>query len=159
MVISNLIGRLKAAGATFKVVDGEYKVVLGKPISAELKAQLIEHKTELKDYLSGILRQGGQDVLLAASDDYARLFPLSFAQQRLWFIDHFQQGSQEYNIPAAFELTGDFDVSVAAQVLNTIVRRHAILRTVYQMVEGEVWQRILPEMTVPLETTDRKSVV
>nr|KJZ11177.1 hypothetical protein TW77_06320 [Pseudoalteromonas rubra] len=62
--------------------------------------------------------------------------PLSFAQQRLWFIDQLQGSSAEYNIPLAFEVTGAFDTRIAERVLRTLIERHEILRTVYSN-EGE----------------------
>ncbi|MCF2907156.1 amino acid adenylation domain-containing protein [Pseudoalteromonas sp. DL2-H2.2] len=59
-------------------------------------------------------------------------FELSYAQQRLWFIDQFQGSSAQYNMPLAFEVDGPFDLSVAQQALSAIVARHEVLRTVYQ---------------------------
>ena len=55
--------------------------------------------------------------------------PLSFAQQRLWFINALQGESVEYNMPAAFDVTGDFDVDAAEYAFKTIIERHEVLRT------------------------------
>src|SRR5687767_13090245 len=55
--------------------------------------------------------------------------PLSFAQERLWFLDQLQPGSPAYNIPAAFRLCGPLHAGLLAQALTEIVRRHEILRT------------------------------
>ncbi|MCO7187381.1 MULTISPECIES: non-ribosomal peptide synthetase [unclassified Pseudoalteromonas] len=62
-------------------------------------------------------------------------FALSYAQQRLWFIDQFQGSSAQYNMPMAFEIEGPFDLALAQQALTAIVARHEVLRTVYQ--EGQ----------------------
>ena len=56
--------------------------------------------------------------------------PLSFAQQRLWFIDQLQGGSAEYNMPMALRTEGDFDVSAAEQAIRNIIQRHEPLRTI-----------------------------
>ena len=58
---------------------------------------------------------------------------LSYAQQRLWFIDQLQGGSAEYNIPLAFEITGPLDLAVTRIAFTQIVRRHQVLHTVYRL--------------------------
>ncbi|HEX2094370.1 MAG TPA: amino acid adenylation domain-containing protein, partial [Longimicrobiaceae bacterium] len=65
-----------------------------------------------------------------------RPLPLSFAQQRLWFIDRLQPGSAAYNIPAALRLTGWLDVAALERSLTEVVRRHEALRTVFA-ADGE----------------------
>ncbi|MDK1314399.1 non-ribosomal peptide synthetase, partial [Pseudoalteromonas ardens] len=61
--------------------------------------------------------------------------PLSFAQQRLWFIDQLHKGSAQYNMPAAFDVSGTLDLTVVEAVLQTIIDRHEVLKTVYR--DGE----------------------
>ncbi len=60
----------------------------------------------------------------------------SFAQQRLWFIDQLQGGSVEYNMPAALNIDGDFDVDAAEQAITRIIQRHESLRTIFKS-QGE----------------------
>src|SRR5262249_47365835 len=62
--------------------------------------------------------------------------PLSFAQQRLWFIDQLEPGSATYNIPGALRFTGALDVGALAQSLAEIVRRHETLRTTFLVEDG-----------------------
>jgi non-ribosomal peptide synthetase component F len=65
--------------------------------------------------------------------------PLSYAQQRLWFIDQLNQGSPEYNIPFALSVAGCFDIELARQAISRIVARHESLRTVFvNLPEGPV---------------------
>ncbi|ALU44442.1 non-ribosomal peptide synthetase [Pseudoalteromonas rubra] len=61
-----------------------------------------------------------------------RVAPLSYAQQRLWFIDQLEQGTPQYNMPAAFAVDGELDLTVVEAVLQTIIARHEVLRTVYR---------------------------
>ncbi|HEU4556496.1 MAG TPA: amino acid adenylation domain-containing protein, partial [Longimicrobium sp.] len=62
--------------------------------------------------------------------------PLSFAQERLWFIDRLEPGSATYNLPAAVRLTGALDEAALERALGEIVRRHEALRTVFAEVDG-----------------------
>ncbi|MBV9927462.1 MAG: amino acid adenylation domain-containing protein [Acidobacteria bacterium] len=80
--------------------------------------------------------------------------PLSFAQQRLWFLDQLEPNSSFYNIPAAVRLTGQLDVPVLERTFTEIVRRHEVLRTTFALVEGQPVQVIKPELSVPLWVVD-----
>ena len=68
--------------------------------------------------------------------------PVSFSQQRLWFIDQLQGGSSEYNMPVAFNVRGDFDLAIANKVMQRIIARHEVLRTVLKNTATETVQVI-----------------
>ena len=70
------------------------------------------------------------------------VLPLSFAQQRLWFLDQLEPGSSAYNIPAAVRLKGSLDVKALERSLKEVVRRHEVLRTNFTMVDGQPVQVI-----------------
>ncbi|MFL6257068.1 MAG: condensation domain-containing protein, partial [Pyrinomonadaceae bacterium] len=63
-------------------------------------------------------------------------FPLSFAQEGLWFLDQLQPGSPAYNIHAAVRFEGALDVSAFERSLREIVRRHEVLRASFPAVNG-----------------------
>ncbi|HET7463045.1 MAG TPA: amino acid adenylation domain-containing protein, partial [Longimicrobium sp.] len=70
--------------------------------------------------------------------------PLSFAQERLWFLDRLEPGSTTYNLPFARRLRGPLDVDALERSLGEIVRRHASLRTTFAEVDGSPVQVIAP---------------
>ncbi len=74
--------------------------------------------------------------------------PLSFAQQRLWFIDQLEPGNSAYNFPAAVRLKGPLNVAALEQSINEIVKRHESLRTTFTIVDGRPAQIIAPTLTV-----------
>ncbi|HVR96064.1 MAG TPA: amino acid adenylation domain-containing protein [Thermoanaerobaculia bacterium] len=84
--------------------------------------------------------------------------PLSFAQQRLWFLDQWEPGNPAYNIPAAVQLAGDLDVPAFAAAMAEIVRRHEALRTTFPAVEGRPRQVIAVAVDLPVPVLDLSSV-
>ena len=81
-------------------------------------------------------------------------YPLSFAQQRLWFLDQYEPNSSLYNIPGALRLRGSLNVGALEQSLNEIIRRHESLRTTFSVVEGQPVQLISPSVEVSLCVMD-----
>jgi amino acid adenylation domain-containing protein len=84
--------------------------------------------------------------------------PLSFPQQRLWFLDQFEPGSNFYNMPAVFRLTGRLDRETLAWALSEIVRRHESLRTTFATVDGQPLQVIAPPQPVEPAVVDLTTV-
>jgi amino acid adenylation domain-containing protein len=84
--------------------------------------------------------------------------PLSFAQQRLWFLDQFYPRSCAYNVPRVFRLSGRLDRAALQQALNSIVERHEILRTTFKLVKEEPVQVVGPARAVPMQVVDVSSV-
>ncbi|HEY7616688.1 MAG TPA: condensation domain-containing protein, partial [Terriglobales bacterium] len=86
--------------------------------------------------------------------DRGKKLPLSFAQQRLWFMDQLDPNKPLYNIPRAFRLTGALDVKALERSLNEVVRRHESLRTTFSTEDNEPIQVIAPTLNVELPITD-----
>src|SRR5918999_904708 len=80
--------------------------------------------------------------------------PLSFAQQRLWFLDQLQPGSPFYNVFEIIPFNFPVSVDVLEQTLSEIVRRHEVLRTTFVSVGGRPVQVIAPSLNLPLTVVD-----
>ncbi|HVG43309.1 MAG TPA: condensation domain-containing protein, partial [Longimicrobium sp.] len=80
--------------------------------------------------------------------------PLSFAQERLWFIDRLEPGSTAYNVAMPLRLGGALQVPALERALGELVRRHAVLRTRFAVVDGAPVQRIEPAGAFRLEVDD-----
>jgi amino acid adenylation domain-containing protein len=80
--------------------------------------------------------------------------PLSFAQERLWFLDQLEPGNAAYNRPLALRLSGTLDVPALEQSLTEIVGRHQVLRTTFAEVEGQPIQIIAPAAGLALPVVD-----
>ncbi len=84
----------------------------------------------------------------------AGALPLSFAQQRLWFLDQLEPGSPLYNMPGALRIEGPLSGAVLARCLGEIVRRHETLRTVFAAAAGSAVQVVRPAALFPLPVVD-----
>lgn len=80
--------------------------------------------------------------------------PLSFAQQRLWFVDQLEPNKPYYNIPAAVRMSGVLDIGALERTLSELIRRHEILRTTFTSVEGEPVQVVSEAARIDLPVVD-----
>ncbi|NET08281.1 MAG: hypothetical protein F6K16_27010 [Symploca sp. SIO2B6] len=80
--------------------------------------------------------------------------PLSFPQERLWFLEQLESANSSYNIPFTFRLKGVLNISALEQSLNEILRRHQALRTNFSSVEGKPVQVIASTVNLTLSVVD-----
>ncbi|HHB89900.1 MAG TPA: amino acid adenylation domain-containing protein, partial [Anaerolineae bacterium] len=152
-----------------KQMVGDYKFYLHKRIDPD--AAFRWKKFHRHDFLSDIARELAQQL---GYEDFAPSravvpapksisipavprtedLPLSFAQQRLWFIDHLEPGTPIYNIPSTVRIKGWLDVAAMEQALNDVVQRHEVLRTTFHTVDGRPQQIIHPAMPVKIRVED-----
>ncbi len=116
------------------------------------QAKLSEAKQALlKRWAKG--RSSGVSTIKTTGSSTGKL-ALSYAQQRLWFLDQVDPGNTIYNVPAVLRVTGPLDVGALGHALNTIVRRHDSLRTRFIAEDGEPYQVIEPTLEVLLPLLD-----
>ena len=84
--------------------------------------------------------------------------PLSFGQQRLWFLDQLMPGNTNLNLNLAIRIREPVDEVVLERSLNEIVRRHESLRTIFKEVNGEPFQVVLPRYWLQLRLVDLRSL-
>jgi len=96
-------------------------------LTPELSAQLKARKTEIVSFLQQTRSAQAAPAITPVPRD--QTIPLSFAQQRLWFLHQMQPESAVYNLPMAIRVEGFLAEAAFIQSLNEIVRRHEILRT------------------------------
>jgi amino acid adenylation domain-containing protein len=114
--------------------DGEqlhYRAPKGT-LTPTLHNQLIQHKTEIIAILQGQVSQASPLRRISRDQE----IPLSFAQERLWFIQQLEPDSPAYNIPLAIHIEGPLNVAALKQSLNALVQRHEVLRTTCSLSNG-----------------------
>src|SRR5258708_31440891 len=72
----------------------------------------------------------------------------SFAQERLWFLDQLEPGTAAYNLVRAFRITGPLNTKALTSAVGAVIRRHESLRTIFESVDGQTRQVVLPEVDV-----------
>ncbi|HEY8670269.1 MAG TPA: condensation domain-containing protein, partial [Terriglobales bacterium] len=82
------------------------------------------------------------------------VFPTTFAQQRLWFLEQLQPGSISYLVPWSLRISGKLNLPALEQSLNEIVRRHEVLRTTFSWKDGMPVQVIAGALSIPLPVLD-----
>jgi amino acid adenylation domain-containing protein len=85
--------------------------------------------------------------------------PLSYSQQRLWFLDQLYPGSSTYNLFSAYRFKGELNVAALEKSFNAIIRRHEILRTVFNAEHGNSAQFVLPIFTIKIPILDLRALV
>jgi amino acid adenylation domain-containing protein len=122
-----------------------------KAVGAELSVRAVFDTSTpagLAELLSGTVAAQDRPELVAA--DRPDRVPLSFAQQRLWFLHRLEGGSATYNVPLVLRLTGRLDEPALRAALADVVDRHEALRTIFPGTDGVPYQRILPSAEVEL---------
>ncbi|WP_431934553.1 condensation domain-containing protein, partial [Nonomuraea jabiensis] len=100
------------------------------------------------------IEQAGQARDRLVAQPRPDVLPLSFAQQRLWFLHRLEGRSATYNMPLTLRLRGAVDVEALRAALDDVVGRHESLRTVFAEVDGEPRQVVLSDARVPWEVVD-----
>jgi amino acid adenylation domain-containing protein len=84
---------------------------------------------------------------------------LSFAQERLWFLDQLEAGGYGYNLLAVYRLKGKLNLRALEQSVNEVVKRHEVLRTVFASTDGEPEQIVLAAMGIKIPSLDLRGIV
>ncbi|AGC44899.1 non-ribosomal peptide synthetase [Myxococcus stipitatus DSM 14675] len=112
----------------------------------------------LAERITRLASSAAVDVAPIARADRARPLPLSFAQQRLWFLDQLQPGSSAYNLPWAIKFSGALNTHALRESLRALGQRHEALRTRFAVHEGQPVQLIQEQFPLELPVIDLSSL-
>src|SRR5262245_54279288 len=153
MSVAEFVSDLKKQDVRLSVNGQRLRVNAPKGVLTDtLRAQIAERKQELLQFLSDYEQSVAlipPPILRRTSSDPG---PLSFAQERLWFLEQLEPGSAVYNICRAFRLTGNLNIAALEASLAEILRRHEILRSLISIVDERPVQvaAAVPRFEVPV---------
>ncbi len=157
MRVADLVHRLNGQGVFPYVDGGRLKTRSDSAtLAPEIAQSIREHKDALIAFLSAddVVRAVGTDAIAPRADRSAPA-PLSFAQQRLWFLDQLDPAAgAAYNVPAALRLRGALDRDALEATLDRVIARHENLRTTFIGVDGTPVQRIANDARCTLADHD-----
>jgi amino acid adenylation domain-containing protein len=153
MSVAEFVSDLRKLDVRLSVNGQRLRVNAPKGVLTDsLRAQIGERKQELLQFLSDYEQSGAlipPAILRRTSSDPA---PLSFAQERLWFLEQLESGSAVYNICRASRLIGQLNIAALEASLSEILRRHEILRSQIRIVDAHPVQVAVavPRFEVPV---------
>ncbi|HEU4884066.1 MAG TPA: amino acid adenylation domain-containing protein [Longimicrobium sp.] len=154
-VLSRIYGQMGVQLPLRVLFEAPRLADMAAKIDQLLEAALAELLAEGEGQIGEVPAQGeGAPAGDIPRADRDRPLPLSFAQERLWFIDQLEPGSAAYNVPLALDLRGPLDSAALRRALGEIVRRHEPLRTVFAVRDDEPVQVIHPFAGFALEVAD-----
>jgi len=123
-------------------------------ITPEVKLEMTKRKAEIIPFLQQANIQTTTTALAPLFRTEQNTFPLSFAQQGLWFLDQLQPNSAFYNIPFTLRLNGQLNIAVLENSINEIIHRHEALRTNFATGEGQPVQVIASSLNFQLQVVN-----
>ena len=127
-------------------------------LTSDLQEQLRQQKGEILHFVTqhnfAAQNNGSRSQQSIQPAPRTEAIPLSFAQQRLWFLAQLEGANATYNLPSAFRLTGKLQLDALQQALDTVVARHEILRTTFAVEATTPFQVFAQQQSVRLEFDD-----
>ncbi len=153
-----LLAELRQCDVKLWVEDDRLRYRAAKnSLNPELLSELKTRKVEIIKFLHQATTSNSQLPPIGQIDRQGHL-PLSFAQQRFWFLHQFEPDSSSNNMPVVVRFTGSLNVAVLEQSLQALVRRHEVLRTHFPPVDGQPTQAIIVDLDLNLPVIDLRQI-
>ena len=123
-------------------------------LTPELRAEMSERKADILSFLSQVTDNAVKETPPIVPLPRDRNYPLSFSQERLWFLDQLDPNSPAYNIHSATRFQGPLNIQAIEQALTELTRRHESLRTTFSVVDGRPIQVIAEPAPFRVELID-----
>ena len=155
--ILEIIYEAKTQGSTLFVENGRLgiKKSKGTHLSADVLTKIKEQKEAIIDFLDVANENLPQNQVISKVTRPEKI-PMSYAQERLWFIDKLQ-GSISYHMPEVLRIHGNLNVNALKEAIRTLVERHEVLRTVFKEYDGIGYQYIMDGADFSVKFSERQN--
>lgn len=143
----DFLSKLQECGVQIRASEGRLRV--NAPVgmlNSTLQDELLRRKVRLLSILS------------ANSHSHDKIFPLTYAQERVWLIEQFHPNTPAYNIPEAFVVEGFVDPATLQETVRQLTLRHDILRAHFLSTGSEVAQHVIAAVEIPVGFTDLSTI-
>ncbi|HEY9032466.1 MAG TPA: amino acid adenylation domain-containing protein, partial [Pseudomonadales bacterium] len=152
MNLTELLQLLRQNNIRLSLENDQLKVNAAKgSVTPDIMALLKDNKQQLLDWAREQQQRLDMQQAIPARDN-RQPAPLSFAQQRLWFIDQLAPGNITYNVPAALILRGQLDIDILQQVVRLLLQRHESLRSYFVTDNGEARQCVAEDVSLAIHS-------
>jgi aspartate racemase len=127
-------------------------------LTPELLTELKTQKAEIINFFRQITTAASSQIPPIVACEQNGNLPLSFGQQRIWFLHQFEPDNSSNNLPVVVRFTGNLNVAVLEESLREVVRRHEVLRTIFPAVNGKPTQVIATDVSLTLPIIDLRQV-
>jgi len=157
--IIDLLSRLRSLDVKLHVENGRLLINAPKGVlDQSLLEELSQRKSEILPFLTGSpssISSGFMPLLSIPRDEE---LPLSFLQERLWFLHQLEPESTAYSMPGSLRLKGMLDKKALERAFTELARRHETLRTTFRIVDGRPVQIIAQEPSIKVQNLDLRSL-
>jgi amino acid adenylation domain-containing protein len=154
--VMHFISKLGAAGIKLWL-DDEHQLRFKAPkgaLNAELKAELIAQKETIIAFLKES-KINKAPIITTIERNAQSEYPLSFSQQRFWFLDRLETGNASLHIPAAISIKGELNITYLQEAFNLLIAQHESLRTTFILTEDKsALQKIHTPFSLPIKHSD-----
>ncbi|YCH77750.1 amino acid adenylation domain-containing protein [Pseudoalteromonas sp. SCSIO 43210] len=151
-----LVNFLNDKKVALEVADDQLKVNAAKGcITQDVANAITEHKAQLLEHVKSSTMQN--QMIRVTKEEKASGVPLSFAQQRLWFINKLKGSNASYHVQGGFKLVGPLNVEALTRAFKTVIERHESLRTVFIERDGEPLQVVKESFNFALNIKEMAS--
>src|SRR5690606_34041823 len=134
----------------------KYQIDKHQVVEPALLEQIRKYKQDIQSLLAGTYKKQ-HSVITRTPRQFGERVPLSFSQERLWFIDQLE-GSVHYHLPWVMRLKGKLNIEALTYSFQEIVKRHEILRTVVKEEDGKAYQEVLDWSDWNLPVAEKSSL-
>ena len=151
--IEYLLENCAQQNVQLNVNGGELEVLFDDYPSDDLIAGLREFKEDILQYIKQKNRISDTKIATAKRTSDS-IYPTSYAQNRLWFIDKLEGENSSYNMSFSLRIKGELKHDLVEDVINTIIARHESFRTCFLEKEGESFQKVISEIDLKINQQD-----